>query len=197
MAMNTSSHISLEILADIAEDRVAGAALKAAMAHVAECSDCDDTLRRLQHLVAMMTTDRAGDAPADLLRSAINTFSPDSENPIRRIIAVLTFDSRSAGSAFGMRSIRTPSRQLLYSAQETDLDLRVSVQNEECVVTGQIIRESCAGGHVEISGETGSASATLNELCEFTLPPMPVGNYSLRVKMPDIEIEIPELDLKD
>lgn len=196
--MNTSSHISLEILADIAENRVTGrAALEAAMAHVTECSDCDDTLRQLQHVIVMMTTDRADDAPADLLRSAINTFSSDQETPIRRIIAVLTFDSRRAGSAFGMRSIRTPSRQLLYSAQETDLDLRVSVQNEECVVTGQIIREGCAGGHVEISGETGSASATLNELCEFTLPPIPVGNYSLRVKMPDVEIEIPELDLKD
>ena len=195
--MNTSSHISLEILADIAENRVTGAALEAAMAHVTECSDCDDTLRRLQHLVVMMTTDRADDVPADLLRSAINTFSPDRETPIRRIVAVLTFDSRSAGSAFGMRSIRTPSRQLLYSAQDTDLDLRVSVQNEECVVTGQIIREGCAGGHVEISGETASATASLNDLCEFTLPPIPVGNYSLRVKMPDVEIEIPELDLKD
>ena len=197
MAMNTSSHISLEILADIAENRVTGAALEAAMAHVTACLDCDENLRRLQHLIVMMRTDSTDDAPADLLRLAINTFSPNTESPVRRIIAVLTFDSRSAGSAFGMRSIRTPSRQLLYSAQETDLDLRVSVQNAECVVTGQIIREGCAGGHVEISGETGSVSATLNELCEFTLPPIPVGNYSLRVKMPDVEIEIPELNLKD
>ena len=195
--MNTSSHISLEILADIAENRVTGPALETAMAHVMACSDCDENLRRLQHLIVMMRADSTDDAPADLLRSAINTFSPNTETPVRRIIAVLTFDSRRAGSAFGMRSIRTPSRQLLYSAQETDLDLRISVQNEECFVTGQIIREGCLGGHVEISGDTGSASATLNELCEFTLPPIPVGYYSLKVKMPDVVIEIPELDLKD
>jgi hypothetical protein len=195
--MDTSSHISLEILADIAENRVTGAALEEAMAHVAWCSDCDDTLRRLRHLVVMMKTDASVDAPADLLRSAINTFSPKRKTPVRRIIAVLTFDSRNVRPAFGMRSIRTASRQLLYSAQETDLDLRISVQNEECILSGQIIREGCHGGLVEISGATGSAAAALNELCEFTLPPIPVGNYSLKVRMPDVEIEIPELDLKD
>jgi hypothetical protein len=196
MAMNTSSHISFEILADIAENRLTGPALEAAMAHVMACSDCDDTLRRLQHLVVMMRTDTAEDAPFDLLRSAINSYSPARQTPIRRIIAVLTFDSRNAGSAFGLRSIRTASRQLLYSAQDTDVDLRVSVQNEECILSGQIIREGCKGGLVEISGVTGSAAATLNELCEFTLPPIPAGHYSLKVKMPDVEIEIPELDLK-
>ncbi|HSK65064.1 MAG TPA: hypothetical protein VK893_14525 [Pyrinomonadaceae bacterium] len=195
--MNTSSHISLEILADAAENRVSGTALQTAMAHVSGCSECNDTLRRLQHLIDMMRTDTADDAPPDLLRSAIDSFSPERQAPVRRIIAVLTFDSRNAGSALGLRSIRIASRQLLYSAHDTDLDLRISVQNEECVVTGQIIRESCVEGRVEISGVTGSASATLNELCEFTLPPLPVGNYSLKVRMPGVEIEIPELDLKD
>lgn len=197
MAMNTSSHISLEILADIAENRATEAVLTAAMAHVTLCSDCDETLRRLEHVIVMMRSDTADDAPADLLRSVIDSFSPEGQTPVRRIVAVLTFDSRNAGSVFGMRSIRTASRQLLYSAQDTDLDLRVTVQNEECILSGQIIRENCTAGRVEVSGVTGSASATLNELCEFTLPPIPAGNYSLKVRMADVEIEIPELDLKD
>jgi hypothetical protein len=71
-----------------------------------------------------------------------------------RIIAVLTFDSRAAGPAFGMRSIRTASRQLLYTAQETALDLRVTVENEECSLAGQIIRDNCAGAQIELSGVT-------------------------------------------
>ena len=195
--MNASSHISLEILADIAENRVTGVALETAMAHASACSECDETLRRLQQLVFMMRSDTSVDAPVDLLLSAIDTFTLERRSPVRRIIAVLTFDSRSAGAAFGLRSVRTTSRQLLYSAQETDLDLRVNVQNEECIVTGQIIRDGCVEGHVEISGDTGSAATTLNELCEFTLPPIPFGNYSLKIRMPDVEIEIPDLDLKD
>jgi hypothetical protein len=194
--MNTSSHISLETLIDIAEDRVAGAALNAAMTHVLTCSACDDTLRRLRGLIVTMKSDRAADAPRDVLLSAINIFRP-RESPLRRVVAILTFDSRSASPAFGMRSVRTASRQMLYSAQETDLDLRVTVQNDECIVSGQVIRDGCTGGIVEISGATASSEANLSELCEFTLPAVPVGNYSLTIRMLDLEIEIPELELKD
>jgi hypothetical protein len=167
------------------------------MAHVATCSACDDTLRGLRQLVIMMRTDTAADAPRDVLMSAISLFSPQRKRPLPRIIATLIFDSRKAGPAFGMRSLRMTSRQLLYSAQQADLDLRIAIQNEECVVAGQVIRDGCAGGLVEISGATGTAEASLNELCEFKLPAIPVGNYSLRVRMSDVEIEIPELELKD
>jgi hypothetical protein len=34
-------------------------------------------------------------------------------------------------------------------------------------------------------------------LCEFTLPAIPPGTYSLTVRMQDVEIEIPKLELKD
>ena len=195
--MNTSAHISLETLADVVEDRAPSATLKAVMAHIATCSTCGDALERLKQLIVLMRSDTATDAPRDLLQSVISTFSPGTPTRLQRIVATLIFDSRNASPAFGMRSLHRSSRQLLYSAQQTDLDLRVTIQNEECIVAGQVIREDCAGGLVEISGPTGSAKASLNELCEFTLPAIPVGNYSLRVKILDVEIEIPELELKD
>jgi len=117
--------------------------------------------------------------------------------PLPRIIAVLTFDSRAAGPAFGMRSIRTASRQLLYTAHETALDLRVTVEHEECRLAGQVIRDNCPGAQLELSGATGTVTTELNELGEFSFPAMPLGMYSLRVRMPDVEMEIPELELKD
>lgn len=196
--MDTASHISLETLVDIVEGRATSAALEGAVAHISTCSDCVDTLRRLQQVILTMKSDMAADAPRDLLQSAINIFSPERQPPtLRHIIAVLTFDSRHAGPAFGIRSLRSTSRQLLYSAQDTDVDLRITVQNDECIVAGQVIRDGCVSGRVEISGDAGSASASLNEVCEFTLPAIPLGNYSLRVKLPDVQIEIPELELKD
>ena len=195
--MNTSSHISLETLVDIVEGRATSAALEGAVAHITSCSDCVDTLRRLQQVIFTMKTDTGPDAPRDLLHSAINIFSPEKRSPLRHIIAILTFDSRVAGPAYGIRSLRSSSRQLLYSAQDTDLDLRVTVQNDECIVTGQVIRADCVNGQVEISGDAGSATASLNEVCEFTLPAIPLGNYALRINMPDVQIEIPELELKD
>ena len=116
---------------------------------------------------------------------------------MRRVVANLTFDSRRAGSTFGMRSLRTASRQMLYSAPDTALDLRVTVQNDECVVAGQVIREGCARGFIELSGGTGAIKTSLNELCEFTLSSIPLGNYSLKIRLRDVEILIPEIDLKD
>lgn len=167
------------------------------MAHVSTCSACDDKLSRLKRLVFMMKNDTGQDAPRDVLMSAINIFTPRPQRPVRRIIATLIFDSRAAAPRFGMRSLHSSSRQLLYSAQEADVDLRITVQNEECLVAGQVIRDPCAGGTVEISGPGGSAQASLNELCEFALPALPLGTYSLRLTMPDVEIEIPELEFKD
>lgn len=193
-AMNTSSHISLEVLTDIAEDRATSEAREAAMAHVKTCAACGDTLRGLKRLISMMKDDTLQDAPRDVLFSAINIFS---QPPVRRIIATLMFDSRTSARAFGMRSLHSVSRQLLYSAEEADVDLRLTIENEECILAGQVIRDSCAGGTVEIAGATGAAQGRLNELCEFLLPPVPIGTYSLRLTMPDVEIEILELDFKD
>ena len=127
----------------------------------------------------------------------MNTFSPGGQPPLRRIVATLTFDSRRTDSAFGMRSLSTASHQILYSAPDTALDLRVTVQNDECVVAGQVIREGCARGFVRLAGATGAAETSLNELCEFTLTSVPLGSYSLKVRLPDVEIEIPELVLKN
>ena len=194
--MTTSTHISVETLVNIAEDRATPEVREAAMAHISTCSTCHDTLRRLQQLVLMMRSDRTNDAPRDVLTSVINIFSQEKRSPLRHIVALLTFDSRNTGPAFGMRSLPAESRQLLYSAEGIDLDLRITMQDDECILAGQIIGEGCAEGHVEISGVAGRSGATLNEVCEFTLPPIPAGNYSLTVRMLDREIEIPELELK-
>lgn len=194
--MTNSTHIPVETLANIADSRATAEAREAAMAHVSTCSTCNDTLRALQQLILMMRSDSTTDAPRDVLRSAIHIFSQEKCSPLRRIVALLTFDSRTAGPAFGLRSIPGASRQLLYSAEDTDLDLRITMQNDECVLAGQVIGGDCVEGHVEISGVTGRSIATLNDVCEFTLPPVPAGNYCLIVKMHDREIEIPELELK-
>jgi hypothetical protein len=196
--MNISPHIALESLVDIAEGRLRSGALETATAHVETCPACNEKLRRLQQVIRLMETDTAQDAPRDVLASAMSIFSPAPKSTVvPRLVAALIFDSRSAEPAFGMRSLRSDWRQMIYSAQDNDVDLRIRVQNAECFITGQVIRDGCDGGRVEISGATGSTQASLNALCEFTLPAVPVGRYSLRVIMPDVEIEIPDLHLED
>jgi len=194
--MTNSTHISIETLANIADDRPTSEARETAMAHISTCSTCGNMLHQLQQLILMMRSDSTKDAPRDVLSAAINIFSQQKRSPLRRIVALLAFDSRNAGPAFGMRSVHAASRQMLYSAEDTDLDLRVTVQNDECILAGQVIGEGCAGARVEVSGVAGRSEATLNDVCEFTLSPLPVGSYALTVRMLDREIEIPELELK-
>jgi hypothetical protein len=50
-------------------------------------------------------------------------------------------------------------------------------------------------GQVELQGPTFQVQAALNELCEFTLPPVPPGTYTLSLRTPDAEIEIMGLDV--
>lgn len=194
--MNSSTHIEWEMLVDIAEGRATSEALEPAMVHVSSCTDCADTLSRLKQLILMMRSDTGSDVPQDVLASALKIFQREEQPVLPHIIAVLAFDSRSGSRALGMRSFHTVSRQMLYSAQDIDVDLRIALQNEECILTGQIIRSDCVGGRVAVAGTAGSAETTLNELCEFTLPAVPLGIYSLTVILHDIEIEIPELELK-
>ena len=196
LAMTGSTHISVETLVQIAEDRATAEVREAAMAHISTCVSCNDALKRFQQLILTIKSDSTIGAPRDVLTSAINIFSQANRSPLRHIVALLTFDSRNTGPVFGVRSFATSSRQMLYSAEETDLELRITVQNDECIVAGQVIGEGCAGGHVEISGVAASSEAILNEECEFKLPPIPTGNYSLTIRMLDREIEIPELELK-
>jgi hypothetical protein len=193
--MNSSAHIELETLVDIAEGRATLKILEPAMSHLLSCSTCADELNHLKHLIVRMRSDTAEDAPDDVLEAALNIF-PREELHLPRIVAVLTFDSLDARQALGMRSFHTATRQMLYSEQDTDVDIRIAVQNEECTLTGQVIRRDCLGGRVTVAGSAGSAEAPLNDLCEFTLPVVPVGVYSLVVKLHDVEIEIPELELK-
>jgi anti-sigma factor RsiW len=116
----SSSHLSVETLTDLAEDRLGAEPREAALAHIATCSACDKRVLELRELIRTMSSDRPEDAPAEILNAAIDIFSrqlqPTTASSLRRIVAILTFDSFKSIPAFGMRSGQTASRQLLYSA---------------------------------------------------------------------------------
>jgi hypothetical protein len=198
---SNSRHIPFAALADLAENRASADERTASMAHVSGCSDCSQQLERVEQVLGLMRTDNAADAPRDLLAYALNIFSrrEDARAPsiLRRIVAALTFDSSAnLAPAFGVRSGQSVSRQLLYSAGENDIDLRLTPADENWIVAGQVLGQDCVGGRVEIEGESEVAAVALNELCEFTLPPVPAGSYTLRLRLANAEVEIPQLELR-
>ncbi|MBV9959372.1 MAG: hypothetical protein JO360_13180 [Acidobacteria bacterium] len=194
-----TQHIIFEKLADLAENRRTLQDDAADSRHLSECADCSGQLARLAQLVNLMRQDTAVDAPRDVVSHALNLFSPRATEAkpsvMQRVMAVLSFDSRQLSPAFGVRSGQSVARQLLFSVGEHDLDLRVAPDDGAWVVSGQVLGE-CTSGLVNLHSQTVAESAPLNELCEFTLPRVPSGKYSLLISFSGTEIEVPEFELK-
>lgn len=197
--MKISRHIPFAKLADLAESRLAAEESRALLKHVSDCSRCTGQLNELKQLVQLMRTDTAEDAPRDAQANAVALFHSRAASAkpsvVRRILAALSFDSAQSTPAYGLRSGQSQARQFLYSAGENDLDLRVKPSGESWIVSGQVLGQ-CAGGQVSLKGEAGMTSARMNDLCEFTLPPVPSGRYTLQLRLTDVEVEVPDLDLK-
>ena len=172
--------------------------------HLASCARCSTQAVEFERVATLMRADTSVDAPRDLIFDAVHLFRSRRPEPapglLRRIVAALTFDSNTRTHAFGVRSGQAaPARQLLFGAGDFDVDLRLAAGEEGWTVSGQVLGP-CEGGHVEAfasgTSEEATAQASLNDLCEFTLPPVPEGTYALRLRLNDTEIEIPELSLK-
>ncbi len=200
-----AQHIPFARLADLAEKRLSANDESDAREHLAGCQSCAGQAAELLRVTQLMRADTSVDAPRDVLLSAIGMFSArrtEEKTPglLRRVLATLSFDSGSWTPAFGVRSGQAaPARQLLFTAGDVSVDLRLAQGGEGCTISGQVLGE-CDGGHVEIvrEGETvPTVRAELNDLCEFLLlPPIPTGDYTLRLRLGDTEIEIPGLNLR-
>ncbi|HKY28576.1 MAG TPA: hypothetical protein VJM12_11620 [Pyrinomonadaceae bacterium] len=197
---SSDRHISHEKLADLIDGRATLEEQAQFMTHITDCYRCGHEYKRLERLIGLMRSDNSEDAPTDVISNAVGLFRDHwpSREPLvpRRLTAELIFDSLKMAPAFGVRSRQTASRQLIYSAEETDIDLRLTFNNEMWEVSGQVLREDCVEGRVEINGPSGVRSAALNETCEFVLPAVSPGDYVLRVSMQGLLVEVPRLELK-
>ena len=196
----TFQHLPFEKLADMAENRLLATERAAAQAHVSACSRCSTQLARIEQTINLMRSDEAEDAPRPALASVLNMFrartaaAASEPSLVQRVLAALSFDSLQASPAYGVRSGQATARQMLFSAGANDIDLRVQPSGEAWVVSGQVLGE-CAGGSIRLEGTAAEAVAELNELCEFTLPAVPSGSYTLRLRLDEVEVEVPELRL--
>jgi len=204
-----SPHISFAALVDFAEDRLPTTQLAESHAHMNSCERCAARLTRLQHTLNLMRSDRMEDAPPHVVRQARQVFRTRRATNTttgavadalavvaRRVAALLTFDSREMSPAYGVRSGQpAPVRQLLFSFAEYDLDLRITQRGELWCISGQVLGQ-CAGGKAELRGATDMVETILNDLCEFTLPPVVTGEYSLKLRLGEVEAEVPQLKLE-
>ena len=192
-----SPHIPFSELTALAEEQ--SETSPEAIAHLAVCSECSSQLQLIRQTIGFMRSDTAEDAPAELIRDAKRVFRKQvvAHGPtlLQVIVASLTFDSLTNAPAFGLRSQTTAGRQLIYSTETADIDVRVSPENDQWQIAGQLLGEDCPGGDVELEGDDFSASAELNELCEFSFGSVPAGAYKISIRTSDQLIQTPRLEL--
>jgi anti-sigma factor RsiW len=178
---------------DLATDQRAEVA-----AHVAACSECAAQISWLGHLLDLFHTDDSESAPSSAIAHIRSLFpamvTPQAADGWRRMIAVLVFDSARMPLAPSMRSRALVKRQLMFTAAELGLDIHVASTGSAWTISGQVLG-SDEGGHVALQGQAATFQATLNDLSQFTLPPVASGTYTLIVQLKDTVIEIPTLEI--
>lgn len=120
---------------------------------------------------------------------------------LQRLVAVLDFDSDTAAPlAFGQRSGGGATRQLLFSTETNDFDLRIEPAGapggDRWVLSGQVLGAE-AYGQVAVAGADGRpvAEAPISDLGEFRLQPLQTGRYAVTLRAAGREVVLPVFDV--
>lgn len=194
----TSPHIPFRRIADLVEGRLLAGEQAQLLAHLATCPRCTSERVWVERVIGLMRTDETKDTPPSVIAHAVRLFRPRIAQPapglLQRVVATLRFDSAQLPLAFGVRAGQPAGRQLLFNAEQYDVDLRVKPAGEAWQVSGQVLGP-CTGGQVVLQRATSMTQAMLNDLCEFTLPPVSSGRYVLILRLAVVEIEVTQLAL--
>jgi len=201
-------HLPFDRLSNLVEGRLHPEEQTEAFAHLSLCSICAAQFAWLQQTIELMRTDLAEDAPPHVIDRALELFRPQAApapSLLRRVQAVLCFDSMQMSPASSLREGQSAVRQLWFNAEEYDLDLRLTPAGEAWALTGQVLGPGVGtqadlqsdGGalEAELRGAAGGIQAKLNKLFEFTLPPVPAGEYELILRLREIELIVLKLQL--
>lgn len=167
-------------------------------AHLAECRDCAVQSAKLEKFFSY-----ANDKPQEEVGQAVtarllNIFQPKKaferkkESFGKRLSAILAFDDWQ--TALNERFTFSDTRQLLYKAENYDIDLRLNFIGGKCQLSGQILPD-CETATIEIASENVREKIEVNENCEFVFPLVSQDIYDLRIHFKDFFIEIQDFSL--
>ena len=151
----------------------------------------------INKIVSLMETDSSVDAPADSVKWAKNIFRTRAVEPkkslVQKVLAVLQMDLSPNKAVFGERSASGASaRQMLFSAGEIGVDLRIAETEKGFNLRGQILGEGFANCVVKL----GEFETKSNDLSEFSFTEIPSGKYDLTLQTGETEIVIENLEIQ-
>lgn len=147
------------------------------------------------------------DAPEHVIQRALHLWQPRPQSQstasaglVQRVLATLGFDSHATPAlALGLRSGASGPQQLLFSANDYDVDLRITALPSGAGpalwhIGGQVFGPEGAGT-AELLGGAGLVSATWDDMGEFAFAAVPAGRWSLLLRTATLEIEAPAIEL--
>jgi hypothetical protein len=195
-------HIPFATLIDYQDQSVPVPEREAIEAHLAEpCPLCRQNLQRAgQLLAAFAQPDRTVAPPEAVVQRAVAAL-PNHPPAVSlpRTIARLLFDNFRQAPLAAVRGA-TRSRQLLFTADEVDIDLQITSERHGATLLGQVLsnqpslREQIPIVRLYRSGEVIRTSAS-DEQGQFAFRSVVPGVYDLGVMLAHREIVLESLEL--
>lgn len=188
MMTEQTRHVPLDHMIDLALGTLPNTEHEAIRGHIAGCASCITQLARLERLLALAAADTSEEVPSHIAARAVRLMRQRraAAPPRRHLVALLHFDSTRAPMALGRRGGTRAARQLMFTAGQHDVDLRIKASGNDWVVWGQLLGP-VDGGQVELAGPM-KVQAELTPQGEFSLPPVPQGAYTLQLVLREISI---------
>jgi len=151
----------------------------------------------INEIINLMQTDDSVDAPHDAIKWSKNIFRTRAVEPkkslVQKFLAVLQMDLAPNKAAFGERSAgASQEHQMLFSAGENGIDLRIKEGEKGFFVRGQILGEGFAGATIKL----GDFETVASEISEFSFADIPGGEYNMTLKTDATEVTIENLEIK-
>jgi hypothetical protein len=193
-----AAHIPFAWLVDLTDDRLGANEQQLVHDHISTCGACAADRAWVERVIDLMRTDDSIDPPAPVVARAVGLFQARNavaRPALRQILrAALRFDSARMSAAPALRSRVPLERQLLFTSEGYNLDLRIRPQGPLWSLSGQVFG-TAGGEQIELNGPTGSTQSNLNTLSEFRLPPIPAGSYNLTLRLERADVEIAGLEI--
>ena len=191
-------HIEFEKLIGRFEETLAAGEAAAVNTHLEDCGACSVDAKKLADLFAYVEPVATETVSQAVTAHLLNIYQPGkfrsatpSTAPLGRF--TLIFDDWQ--TVMNERFRGSFRRQMLYNAGDYDLDLRMMFDDDNCVLTGQVLPD-LSEGTIELSAGGKTLTAVLNVRSEFQFASVPQGIYDLRLQLDDIELWVEGVPLR-